>query len=87
MLLDEAPKVDSYKELKEINDTKLYTFPLSKRYGGTITLNCVKMQIFCPLISSAEKDSPVGYDCFYEIMEANRTYFESLEKNSSSTRR
>ena len=36
------------------------------------------------MISSAEKDSPVGYDCFFEIMEANRSYFERLEKNSSS---
>ena len=77
MLLDKAPHIESYTKLGELNDTLLYTFPFSNQNGGgTVTLYCVKMEIFCELVSSNEEDSPVGYDCFFEITQLNRSVFE-----------
>ena len=89
MLIDQARKVETFKTLPDMNNAKIFTFPLNSQNGGDVTLYCLKMQRFFPLLSSSEEDSPVGYDCDFEVMDSNRKIFEEKanfdEENSEST--
>lgn len=82
MLTDDCSQID---EFKEVEQSKVYNFPLTENANATYTLSCLKLGVMYRMLTSNEelpntdanqnKKSCLAYDTYFKVLKANSAVF------------
>ena len=79
LLIDNAST--SQREFDDRGEAKVYTFPFSKKDGGEVTLYCLKMNEFYPMLSSTDGEvgECISHDSYFAVMQFDLKFFQSKQ--------